>query len=182
MPSTKSPRRRATAYDRQVFINCPFDNEYWPLLKAIVFVIRACGCTPRSALENSDASEERLAKILRIIGDCKFSIHDLLSNTLQIVEGERCAAMRKDVRGGARASSPSSPASCRGVGRALCENGTFLARAARVYPAGCRIQRAGSPRSPAHVFLDSHAFPVLFPFPSAHGLLLTGEWLKKSRV
>lgn len=77
MPSNKSATKRAAGYERQVFINCPFDDDYWPLLKAIVFVVHACGFAPRSALENSDASEERLAKILRIIGDCKFSIHDL---------------------------------------------------------------------------------------------------------
>ena len=88
----------------------------------------------------------------------------LLSNTLQIVEGEGDAAIRKEVCGGARASSPFSPASCRGVGRVDCENGTFLARAVQVCPARCRTLRARSPRSPATVFLDTYASPCYSAF------------------
>jgi hypothetical protein len=29
-------RRAPEDYDRQVFINCPFDEEYLPLLRAVV--------------------------------------------------------------------------------------------------------------------------------------------------
>jgi len=64
-------------YLRQVFINCPFDAQYWPLFQAVTFVVTACGFTPRCALEASDAGEERLSKILRIIEDCHLGIHDL---------------------------------------------------------------------------------------------------------
>lgn len=46
-------------------------------MQAIVFAVQACGFTPRCASEGNDAGEERLAKIMRIIGDCRFSIHDL---------------------------------------------------------------------------------------------------------
>jgi hypothetical protein len=66
-----------STYRRRVFINCPFDDDYWPLMQAIVFAVQACGFIPRCASEADDAGEERLEKITRIIGDCRLSIHDL---------------------------------------------------------------------------------------------------------
>jgi hypothetical protein len=70
-------RSGKAAIERQVFINCPFDADYWPLMQAMVFAISACGLIPRCATEADDAGEERLDKILRIIGGCRFSVHDL---------------------------------------------------------------------------------------------------------
>ena len=35
------------------------------------------GFTPRSALELDDSSQVRIEKILNLIGDCKFAVHDL---------------------------------------------------------------------------------------------------------
>lgn len=64
-------------YDRQVFINCPFDDAYAPLFRAIVFTIHAAGGKPRCALEVSDTSEVRLNRILRIIDECRLGVHDL---------------------------------------------------------------------------------------------------------
>lgn len=64
-------------YQRSVFINCPFDEGYAPLLRAIVFAVVDCGFAPRCALERSDASEIRIQKIYRVIGDCALGIHDL---------------------------------------------------------------------------------------------------------
>ncbi len=69
--------RRGRDYQRQVFINCPFDGKYLPLLRAIVFVLKACDYVPRCALEADSATEVRVEKILRIIGDCGLSIHDI---------------------------------------------------------------------------------------------------------
>ena len=46
-------------------------------MQAMVFAVLACGLIPRCATEADDAGEERLEKILRIIGGCRFSIHDL---------------------------------------------------------------------------------------------------------
>jgi hypothetical protein len=65
------------SYQRSVFINCPFDEEYAPLLRAIVFAIVDCGFAPRCALERSDASEIRIQKIYRVIGECALGVHDL---------------------------------------------------------------------------------------------------------
>lgn len=60
-----------------IFINCPFDPEFQPFLRAILFTVCALSCKPRSALEESDSSTLRLEKIYRLIQKCPFSIHDL---------------------------------------------------------------------------------------------------------
>jgi len=67
----------ATAYSKSVFINCPFSPDYLPLFRSIVFCVIDCGFIPRCALELIDSSEIRLQKIERIIGECKFGVHDL---------------------------------------------------------------------------------------------------------
>lgn len=64
-------------YDKNVFLNCPFDNQYAPILQAIIFTIIFQGFHPRLALESSDSSELRLTKITALIGESKYSIHDL---------------------------------------------------------------------------------------------------------
>lgn len=65
------------AYTDQVFINCPLDEPYRPLLHALVFVIHACGMVARSALEADNGAEVRIEKIMRIIGECCHSVHDI---------------------------------------------------------------------------------------------------------
>ena len=60
-----------------VFINCPFDKEYKPILDAIVFTIYACNFIPRSALEENDSGNVRFEKIIEIISDSKLGIHDI---------------------------------------------------------------------------------------------------------
>jgi hypothetical protein len=60
-----------------VFINCPFDPDYRPLLDATVFVVAACGLTPRSALEASDSNVIRFEKIVALIRQCHWGIHDI---------------------------------------------------------------------------------------------------------
>lgn len=65
------------AFERDVFINCPFDDDYEPLLKAIVFCIYALGFSPRIASERLDGGEPRIEKILELIAASKFSVHDL---------------------------------------------------------------------------------------------------------
>lgn len=60
-----------------VFINCPYDKRYWQFLDAICFTLQMCGFMPRSALEFTDSSTARMAKIFQLIGTCKFSIHEL---------------------------------------------------------------------------------------------------------
>ena len=65
------------SFEKNVFVNCPFDNEYNSLLKTLLFTILYCGYNPRIALERLDSGEVRLMKIKELIDESKFSIHDL---------------------------------------------------------------------------------------------------------
>lgn len=67
----------SAAYGKSVFINCSFDTRFKPLFRAIVFTVIHCSYIPRSALEHSDGGEPRIQKIERLIGDCRFGIHDI---------------------------------------------------------------------------------------------------------
>jgi hypothetical protein len=69
--------RRVPRFTDSVFINCPFDEQYWPLFEAIVFCILDCGFTPRRALEDSDSSQVRLTKICSLVRGSRYGIHDL---------------------------------------------------------------------------------------------------------
>ena len=64
-------------YDDQVFVNCPFDEEYKELFDAIIFTVHDCGFVARSALELDNASQIRIEKIVRIIKSCRLGIHDI---------------------------------------------------------------------------------------------------------
>lgn len=64
-------------YEKSVFINCPFDPKYKPKLRAIVFTVVACGFTPRCALEFNDGNDVRIQKIMDIIAECQYGIHDI---------------------------------------------------------------------------------------------------------
>jgi len=66
-----------TQYERQVFINCPFDPEYQPIRDAITFTVFDCGFRPRTSLEVDDSSQVRIDKIFEIIRDCRLGIHDI---------------------------------------------------------------------------------------------------------
>ena len=65
------------SFEKSVFINCPFDDEYAPILQAILFCVVYLGFEPRIALESSDSAETRIAKILGLIEASRYSIHDL---------------------------------------------------------------------------------------------------------
>jgi hypothetical protein len=66
-----------SAYNTNVFINCPFDEAYTPLFHAMIFAIAACGFTPRCAKEEDDSGDIRIKKIMAIIGECKYGVHDV---------------------------------------------------------------------------------------------------------
>jgi len=67
----------AAEYQRNVFINCPFDTAYAPIFEAIVFAVHDAGFLPKCARERLDSSEVRLQKIVSLIGQSRFSVHDL---------------------------------------------------------------------------------------------------------
>lgn len=64
-------------FEKNVFINCPFDEEYYALLRPLLFTILSFGFTPRIAMERTDSGESRISKICQLIESSKYSIHDL---------------------------------------------------------------------------------------------------------
>ena len=64
-------------YNNNVFINCPFDEQFIPLFRAITFTILDCGFIPRCSLEVSDATQFRLKAILDIVSESRYGVHDL---------------------------------------------------------------------------------------------------------
>ncbi len=66
-----------SSYTSSVFINCPFDDLYGPILDVLVFAVFDCGFEPRCAMEIDDSAQVRIDKIFSIINECKFSIHDI---------------------------------------------------------------------------------------------------------
>lgn len=71
MPSSTS------SYDDNVFINCPFDKSYKPIFNAMVFAIHDAGFIARCGLEAIDSGQTRLTKLISIIKECKYGIHDI---------------------------------------------------------------------------------------------------------
>jgi len=65
------------AYDDNVFINCPFDKKYKPIFDAIVFAIHDAGFCARCSLEAIDSGDNRLRKIISVISECRYGIHDI---------------------------------------------------------------------------------------------------------
>ena len=79
---------------RDVFVNCPFDAEYSPLFRALVFAIEYCGFSTRCGLEVDDAGEtrslERRAGGLRLRGALALAI--LLFLELNVLSRPEVAA------------------------------------------------------------------------------------------
>jgi hypothetical protein len=73
--------------ERAVFINCPFTPDYQGHFRAIVFTIVRSGFTPRCALETDDGSENRFDKICKIIGECRYGIHDISKTEPDLASG-----------------------------------------------------------------------------------------------
>jgi hypothetical protein len=65
-----------------VFVNVPFDRRYKAVFDGLVFAVHDCGFLARSAREQDDGSQVRLAKLYEIIRDCQFGIHDLSRTSL----------------------------------------------------------------------------------------------------
>jgi tyrosine-protein phosphatase YwqE len=64
-------------FRKNIFINCPFDEEYKPLLRSLLFAVIDCGFEPRIATERNDSAEVRLKKILNLMRESCYSIHDI---------------------------------------------------------------------------------------------------------
>ncbi len=64
------------SFSTNIFINCPFDKEYKPLLKSLVFTIIYLGFEPKLSTTAS-SGHQRIDEIMNLINTCKFSIHDI---------------------------------------------------------------------------------------------------------
>jgi hypothetical protein len=60
----------------EVFLNIPYDQKFERLFLAFISGISAFGLVPRATLEITTSSR-RLDRILSLIRDCQYSIHDL---------------------------------------------------------------------------------------------------------
>ena len=64
-------------FDKNVFVNCPFDDDYRQLLLSVIFTIKYLNYIPRLSLERADSAESRIEKIVGLINESKFGVHDL---------------------------------------------------------------------------------------------------------
>ncbi|MDX2130013.1 MAG: hypothetical protein SFU91_13350 [Chloroherpetonaceae bacterium] len=62
--------------NRNVFVNCPFDNDYFPLFRPLLFSIIALGYRPLLS-ETVDSSHSRIDQIKGLMKSSQYSIHDL---------------------------------------------------------------------------------------------------------
>lgn len=74
-------------YTNNVFINCPFDDTYKPIFEALIFTIYDCGFIARCAKEDDDAGIVRITKIIKIIDECKYGVHDITKADLDVKTG-----------------------------------------------------------------------------------------------
>ncbi len=77
----------SSAYHDLVFLNCPFDDPYTALFQAAIFAIHDAGFVARCALEIGDSAENRLAKIIALIGECKYGVHDISRTSVDQASG-----------------------------------------------------------------------------------------------
>ena len=64
------------SFEKNVFVNCPFDNEYRPMLRALIFTILYLELEPQIASTVSSANI-RIHQIIKLIRSSKYSIHDI---------------------------------------------------------------------------------------------------------
>ena len=64
-------------YYSNVFINCPFDAAYEGLFRAMIFAVHACRFTPRCAKEYNNSGDVRIEKIIRLMEESAYGIHDI---------------------------------------------------------------------------------------------------------
>lgn len=63
-------------FETDVFINCPFDKDYTPLLRTLSFTLLYLDLEPKLS-QTLSSSTIRINQIKKHIRNCKFSIHDL---------------------------------------------------------------------------------------------------------
>ena len=64
-------------FSKNVFVNCPLDEDFKVLKQVIIFCIVYAGLNPRLSTERLESGEQRLEKIIELISSCATSVHDL---------------------------------------------------------------------------------------------------------
>ena len=64
-------------FDTNVFVNCPYDDYFRPLLRPLLFTVLRAGLNPRMAAERLNSGETRFSKIVELVRESKYAIHDL---------------------------------------------------------------------------------------------------------
>lgn len=63
--------------ENSIFINCPFDNSYLPLLRVMLFAAKFYGLEVMIASSDMDSKSDRLPRIIKLMKKSRYSIHDL---------------------------------------------------------------------------------------------------------
>ena len=74
-------------FHSNIFINCPFDDDYTRLLRPLLFSAVRTGLTVRIASEIFDSGVARIHRICDLVRESKYSVHDL-SRMRASFEGE----------------------------------------------------------------------------------------------
>lgn len=64
-------------FDKNVFVNVPFDETFYDLLRPLLFTIVYLGLTPRIASETMDSGKVRIDRIVELVRESQYAIHDL---------------------------------------------------------------------------------------------------------
>ena len=78
-----------------VFINCPFDDEYAPTFRAQIFAVYVCGLRTRSAREIDDGGQTRIDKLKTIIEETQTASTTFLAGCLSQLAKKISDGLRK---------------------------------------------------------------------------------------
>ena len=67
----------SSTFETNVFVNCPYDGHFRPLLRPLLFTVLCAGLNPRMAAERLNSGETRFSKIVELVRESKYAIHDL---------------------------------------------------------------------------------------------------------
>jgi hypothetical protein len=78
--------RPAPGFERSVFISSPPSGASDELFQAVVFAVQIAGFIPRSTLEVVHAGQAHLERIMAIIAECRFGVHDISRTELGVYD------------------------------------------------------------------------------------------------
>ena len=61
------------SYHKNIFVNCPFDSQYRPIIERIIFILKFYDFNVQMSVTKSSA-HDRLGNIVKLIKNSKFTI------------------------------------------------------------------------------------------------------------